>query len=304
MSSQKVTDQEVKWAIEREGGVRPAARALGVHHSTVQAHIRTSQLHPGRLEHRIEDGCILVGSDAHIWPGDPTTAMRGFRWAISQLAPQVIVLNGDVLDCATNSRYPGIGWESKPTLADELRAAQAQLADIEQLKTISGRLVWTLGNHDLRFETRLASVAPEYRDIQGIHLKDHFPAWEPAWSLWVNPGPGNHPLVVKHRFKGGINAPRNNTLHAGVSVATGHLHSLRVSPYSDYWGTRYGVDTGTLARPYGPQFTNYTEDNPVDWRAGFAVFTWAGGRLLMPELAQVHDEERGLIEFRGELHKV
>jgi hypothetical protein len=75
-----------------------------------------------------------------------------------------------------------------------------------------------------------------------------------------------------------------------------------VTPLSDYNGTRWGVDTGTLADPYGEQFADYTELNPVDWRSGFAVLTFHKGRLLYPELVMVHDE--GVIDFRGKLIEI
>jgi hypothetical protein len=91
-------------------------------------------------------------------------------------------------------------------------------------------------------------------------------------------------------------------LWSGKTIVTGHLHSLRVTPLSDYTGTRYGVDCGTLADPYGPQFTHYTEDNPVNWRSGFVVLTFYRGRLLWPEVVHVIDE--GQVTFRGKVYEV
>jgi hypothetical protein len=85
-------------------------------------------------------------------------------------------------------------------------------------------------------------------------------------------------------------------------MVTGHLHSLKVTPYTDYNGIRYGVDTGTLADIYGPQFENYLEQNPINWRSGFAVLTFKNGVLLMPELAMVHTKDT--IQFRGEVINV
>ena len=41
--------------------------------------------------------------------------------------------------------------------------------------------------------------------------------------------------------------------------------------------------------PHGDQFIDYREDNPVDWRSGFAILTFYKGMLLMPELVQVLD---------------
>jgi hypothetical protein len=109
-------------------------------------------------------------------------------------------------------------------------------------------------------------------------------------------------VVVKHRWKGGIHATHGNTSMSGKTMVTGHLHSLKVTPYSDYNGTRYGVDTGTLAEPDGPQFINYLEDGPTNWRSGFAILTFHEGKLLWPEL--VHKWDEGKIEFRGKVYDV
>ena len=50
----------------------------------------------------------------------------------------------------------------------------------------------------------------------------------------------NDDIVVKHRFKGGQHATFNNALWSGKTVITGHLHSQRVSPITDYWGNTLG----------------------------------------------------------------
>ena len=112
----------------------------------------------------------------------------------------------------------------------------------------------------------------------------------------------NDSLLIKHRFKTGIYHARNDTLNAGVSTCVGHLHALNISRFSDENGTRYGVDSGTLADPTGPQFLNYTEDCPKDWRSGFALFTFVDGKMLRPEVIEVYDDEH--VDFRGQLVNV
>ena len=107
--------------------------------------------------------------------------------------------------------------------------------------------------------------------------------------------------MVKHRYKGGLHATHNNTASAGKTMITGHLHSAKVTPYTDYTGTRYGVDTGCIADPWGPQF-EYMEDNPRNWRSGFCVLTFHKGKLLQPQLALVHDPDH--IDFQGALIRV
>lgn len=258
---------------------------------------RRGEDHAARLHFDVKNGIVLVGSDAHLWPGDSSPAFRGFVKFCKDLKPAVAVMNGDVMDFPKISRHPPIGWEEHPTVADEIETAQAKLHEIEKATPRSCKLVWTLGNHDGRFETRLATVAPEYARLNGFHLKDYYPAWSACWSAWIN-----NSVVVKHRFKGGDHAPFNNTMRSGLTTITGHLHSAKVTPYTDYTGTRYGVDTGCLASTEAKAFLDYTEDNPKNWRSGFCVLTFRNGMLLQPELALTVDDSH--IQFRGEVIKV
>lgn len=249
-----------------------------------------------KLSEIVKDGTVLIGSDSHYWPGIVSTAHRAFVKFARELKPQIIIKNGDELDFPGISKHAAIGWEERPQVVDEIECAKERLSEIEDASKNS-KLYWPLGNHDARFETRLAAVAPEYAKINGVHLKDHFPRWKPCWSVWLNDD-----VVVKHRFKGGIHATHNNTMWAGKTVITGHLHSLKVTPFSDYDGTRWGVDCGTMADPYGPQFENYTEQNPLNWRSGFIVLTFHKGELLWPEHVFVRRE--GVVDFRGKAIEV
>jgi Calcineurin-like phosphoesterase len=250
-----------------------------------------------RVNLGIENGTVIVFSDAHFWPGIHTTAYRGLLWAISELAPKAVIANGDIFDGASISRFPRIGFDNTPSVIQELKACEIAMGEIEEAakKAYSNvKLVWPMGNHDARYEVRLAANAPQYEQIKGFSLKDHFPAWTPCWACWPT-----DTVVVKHRYKGGIHATHNNTVNSGVSMVTGHLHSLKVTPFSDYTGNRFGVDTGTLAEPNGPQFVNYLEDSPTNWRSGFAVLTFKDGQLLWPEIVHKFDENH--VEFRGQV---
>lgn len=261
--------------------------------SAYYAHLHTGHLSKSRHYLGIENGVVLVFSDAHFWPGIRTTAYKALLWAIKEFKPKFIVNNGDAFDGASISRHPRIGWDSKPSVIEELKACEMALGEIEDIAG-QAKLVWCLGNHDARFENRLAANAPEFQNVKGFSLKDHFPKWIPCWSVWPT-----EDVVIKHRLKGGIHATHNNTVSGGKSIVTGHLHSLKVTPWSDYNGTRYGVDTGTLADATGPQFEDYLESNPVNWRSGFAVLTFHNGRMLWPEV--VHSLGDGQVEFRGKV---
>jgi hypothetical protein len=87
-----------------------------------------------------------------------------------------------------------------------------------------------------------------------------------------------------------------------MTTITGHLHSAKVIPFTDYNGTRYGVDAGCIADPDHRAFLDYTEDNPKNWRSAFCILTIVDGNLLIPELAIKWDEDH--FQFRGKLIKV
>lgn len=245
----------------------------------------------------IEKGCVIVFSDAHFMPDEITPAYKFLLQCIKEMKPSVVVCNGDAFDGGSISRFPRIGWDKKPTVKEEMDACKEMLEGIEKASR-GAQLIWTMGNHDARFETHLAAHASQYEGVQGFHLKDHFPLWKPCWSFWI----GNH-TIIKHRYKGGRNAGYANLLAAGnTNIITGHTHVLAVQPISNYQGTFYGVQTGCLANPNGAQFADYTEDSPKDWRSGFAVLNFDKGRLLQPELAVVTSETE--VEFRGQIHYV
>jgi len=259
--------------------------------------LKKLQQTPGHARRGIdmEKGRIVVFSDAHFWPGDVTTAYKALLMIIKEFKPKVVVANGDIFDGSQASRHARIGWEKTPAVKEELEACKEYMEGIEKVSK-GAELIWTLGNHDARFETFLSAQTGMYEGVSGFTLKDHFPMWKPCWSFWVN-----EDTCIKHRWKGGFGAGRANTLGAGVSIVTGHTHNLAVQPLTDYNGTRYGVQTGCLADPNGEQFIAYTEDNPKDWRSGFALLSWERGRLMLPELIQVCGESE--FEFRGCINK-
>lgn len=257
--------------------------------------------YPHRVCFDIKNGTVLVGSDFHIWPGQESTALRAFKKLCDDIRPTAVILNGDVLDFPKISRHPPMGWENAPSPIDEIEAAQDHLHDIATAAR-RARKVWTLGNHDARFETRLATVASEYKGIKGIHLSDHFGLWEKGWSTFVN---GQHPqsaTMIKHRWHGGAHATFNNAMKSGVSMVTGHLHSAMVRPFTDYRGTRYGMDTGCVAETDYKQFVDYTEDAPKNWVSAFGLLTYRDGLLMMPEIVSKWDNKH--VQFRGALIRV
>ena len=319
MAAPACTEQEFVELWKSNPSVEEMVKALGVSERQIHArrrriesrrNIKLVSLNPGSPDMKVtvphdkirttvdmQDGVILVGSDAHYWPGIVSTAHRAAVHLTKALKPMAFCLNGDAFDGAAPGRHGRIMWERKPSVKEELEAVQDRLEEIERVAGIA-KLFYNWGNHDQRFDTKLSAQVPEFEGVPGFTLKDHLPRWQFGMSLMIN---GN--TMIKHRYHNGIHATYNNVLKSGTSMVTGHLHALQVRPYTDYNGTRYAVDTGTLAHPSGPQFT-YAEDGPANHRSGLAVLTFKGGRLMPPELVEVVDEEGGMVFFRGQLIKV
>lgn len=270
--------------LAKEGIILPTTSEKG----QLWAHARPVSRH--HLPVEIGDGTIIVFSDAHYWPGEPTVAHRALVQLIKELKPNAVVANGDVFDGAQISRHGRIGWDTAPSVKQELEAVEERLHEIRMASPKGCRHYWTWGNHCLRFNTYLSSNADKLEGVLGFTLEERFPEWEFAMALDVN-----GELIIKHRYHNGVHAGYNNALKAGRSICTGHLHRLLVTPWGDYNGRRWGIDTGTLAETDGAQFA-YMEGNPAPWCSGFAVLTWQDGRMLPPELVEVID---GRACFRG-----
>lgn len=307
MSKLKATDEQFIEAWHRLRSARAVAAELGM--ATRNVYLRRRELedklgiqlaasgsklfvphNKRRLEMGIENGNVIVFSDAHYWPEDPSVAHLALVRVCKDMKPKLVIANGDVVDGARISRHEPLGWQHLPYVREELDVAAERLAEVKGAAKGAQR-IWTMGNHDARFDKYLAVNAPQIDGVAGSRLADHFTDWQFGMSLHLNGGD----TVVKHRWHNGIHAAYNNTIKAGTNIVTGHLHRLAITPWGDYRGRRYGVDTGTLADPLGDQFS-YLEDNPVPWASGFAVLTFEHGRLLPPELCEVID---GIAYFRG-----
>ena len=277
---------------------------LDTFNSQNPAYAKKIEQTPGHVRRGIEikdKGRVIVFSDAHFQPGEVTTAYLALLKMIKLFKGDLkaIVANGDMFDGSGQvSSHPRMGWAKAPTAKEELECCIEMMAGIEEVAPKHIPLIWTAGNHDARLTNYIARNAPALEGLPMTELKDFFPMWKACWSFYVN-----EDTVIKHRFRGNGFI---NTKMAGINIVTGHTHQLKVEPWTDLspnfnMGTRYGVQTGTLADPHSMAF-EYVEDNAKDWRPGGVLLSWEKGRLLLPEIFQVSGEDE--FEFRGQIHKI
>jgi hypothetical protein len=255
---------------------------------------------PTRLHQEMQNGTVIIFSDAHYWPGIVSTAHRALVHLAAELKPKMVIGNGDIFDMASPSHWGRRDYSPTPNVRQEIEACQDRLGEIEAVAPKSCRLVRTIGNHCIRFTRKLVTAAPEFEGLRGFALTDHFPRWQECWSLHINPDSAGW-TEVKHRWKGGMHSAFNNAKDSGVHYATGHDHALRIQEFTNRRGTWYGMNSGTLADPDGPQFS-YAEDSPANHRSGFLVLTYHNGLLLRPAVCKVIDEHH--VDFERKAIKV
>ena len=256
--------------------------------------IQSSRRDVNRLE--IDNGMIVVGSDAHYSPNYISVAHKAFCNVIAEYNREVtaIILNGDILDGGSISRHDRLRWKKPPTVKDELEAVQTRLGEIESVRPAGAHLLRTYGNHCARFENRLSNFVPQFEGIGGFLLKDHLPHWMDSERIDINDD-----TVVIHDWHSGIHSGWNDTLKGGCTVVTGHTHELSAKAHRGFKNTHYGVKTGMLADNEQEEFDYRLSKPGFNWQSGFAVLTWVDGMMLYPEFCAVRDN--GKAYFRGKL---
>lgn len=234
---------------------------------------------------------MVVFSDSHVIPNAPSLASKALVELIKQLQPKYVTCLGDTFDFATISKHSRSGWEKRFTVREELQAGCELLKNIGDAAPSAIKLM-TFSNHDSRFNDALSAKIPEFEGVNGFNIKDHIKSdWKFGISIMLNKN-----TILKHQWHGGIHAAWNNVLKSGINIITGHTHKQGAKPYSDYTGTRYGVEVGTLSEINNRMY-NYTEHSPLDWISGAAILTFKNGKLITPEFMSVVD---GVAYFRGQ----
>lgn len=112
---------------------------------------------------------IVSISDTHATFLDPFT-WHAFLCTIADLCPDVVYLNGDILEGAEISRHPKIpGWTVPLQL--ELDFAREMFRQIRAVGGWRPRVIWGAGNHGLdRVASYLTQVAPAFANLRSMRF--------------------------------------------------------------------------------------------------------------------------------------
>ena len=295
--------EEAYNAILLHGNITEAARATGISATTLRRRAEKYSVngnpyaapdwtYPERIDIELRGKTILIGGDAHFWPGQRSLIWEAFVEVANDIKPDGIILNGDMIDGTRVSRHPRLRNQSAPRVVDELKECKRQ---IDRLPS-SGIQVWNVGNHDQRVDHYLANNAPEADELAGS-LRSWFPDWQFGYAVMINEGlPRVIPAEVRHFYRSGVHARWNNGLYSGIHMITNHTHGLGTTPINNRMGRIYTVETGMLNSNHAPQF-EYHQGMQSRANGGFALLTFTDdGHLLPPELCE---HVYGKAWFRG-----
>jgi PucR C-terminal helix-turn-helix domain len=65
----------------------------------------------------------IIGSDLHVWSGEPPIIYKAFIAVAKKLKVDGIILNGDIIDGARVSRHPAIRGSAAPKIEVEIETA-------------------------------------------------------------------------------------------------------------------------------------------------------------------------------------
>lgn len=226
-----------------------------------------------------KSGTIVCASDIHI-PFQDDDAVKCFVAYVKEKQPEMIVLNGDILDFFMLSRFTkGEGrnpYEEISECRDFLKSLR------EACKT--SKIYYVIGNHETRLERYVLSKAPELasliEDVFSIIKVEDFDV-EGCASIVVN---------NTFKFKHGTLLGNKSTLsaikeleNAYMSGTSGHSHRLgkyivRKAGRKFVW-----LESGGLMR-LDPDYM--VEPN---WQQGFCEFKFKAGKLVHSKCIEIEE---------------
>lgn len=225
----------------------------------------------------MSDTCLVAG-DVHV-PHARAESVRQFLRTIKSRRPQALVVNGDLLDEATFSRFVRV--PTAKGIMEELRLARAFLKEVRDAAP-QADIAFVYGNHDLRLEKRLCERLPEAWGL--ISLDDQL-GLSDMGMLPVHDIERDNAFEWHDALIGHFSACRRDSGATGMSllrdlgrnVVQNHVHRLGLVYKTLQDRTLWAAEAGCLCdlKP--------TYRYSADWQAGAVWIEWDGKRSE-PEL--------------------
>lgn len=249
---------------------------------------------------------IAVLGDIH-FPYEDPTALRLTRTILDHTCPDILILNGDIMDFFGISKFP-VPPTRRIHFSDELHEAAAKL---QRLRSWYPKIpaIYLEGNHEQRLQRYLWSHSPELSELvtvnRELNLQDldiqylsahHEPKLRHEFST---PHVKVDKLYITHghgvRLSGSvINVARTLFLRMLRPMLVGHFHRKDIYLQTDYEGKISGTFTqGCLCRP-----RPYWDSGRI-WGQGLSIVTAYDGSFEVDVLDFIPRDDRLICHWRG-----
>lgn len=203
---------------------------------------------------------ILVGGDFH-YPFHNRAWVSSFVKRSKEA--KTVVLNGDVLDCYSLSRFDIVPNTS--SFQREIREVTAFLKRLR--KATNARIIFNEGNHENRFFKKIINAFPEMYDMVSLRELLDLDGIGIEW----NPMVGRDSMIeldgwlIGHFDKASKNAAEFLMDKYYMNVVQSHTHRLRLASKTVWNRTVAGAEIGCMCS------INPTYVHTPNWQNGYAV---------------------------------
>ena len=230
---------------------------------------------PAKVVTRKPSYKVAVLSDIH-YPYENTNVMKIVKAILHDNTPDMIVLNGDILDCYSVSRYDKSPLR-KQTIQDEFDYGYNRLDEFVT-EFPDTEFKFLEGNHEARFKKLLVSLkAQEYLSLRDMTIASQLD----LDTLGIEFIPENKDLEIGrltimhgNRVRKGAGATaKAHHLDIGCSVIVGHIHRLSVAWKRNKFGAHVMIENGALC-DFDVEYSRFP-----DWQHGFSMLHFDGEDL-------------------------
>ena len=239
----------------------------------------------------------FIISDMHVPFHDPK-AVGVMMKMLKYYKPQNVVMNGDMLDCFTLSRF-----SKEPQEPEAFKRQLVELCGyITQIQRTSN-VIMIEGNHEARLSRYINDNAPDLAGL--LSMESLLARYLKKKISYVRTTPGqsmttwgdNNNLLIGHFAKAAKNCCYTVKMlveEYQTNIVQAHTHRLGQYAIRGYGHTLRGFENGCLC-DLNPEYTLCP-----NWQQGFLIYTHSQGMWNM-ESVTIHE---GRALFRGKVFKV
>lgn len=231
---------------------------------------------------------VLVLSDIHLPFHDLQSLTAAIEYGEAR-QPDVVLLNGDILDCYDISRF--MKEQDRPTITDEI-AMGIEFLELLRQAFPQARIIYKLGNHEERMRHYILKNAPQFGNLKALEFESLLQferlGIERVNREIIKAGKLNilHGHEMGESVFSPVNPARGYFLKAKANTLVGHYHQSSHHSEGDLNGNKVGVwSTGCLCS-LTPEYRPFAY---TKWKHGFAYVTVESDGTFVVENKEIID---------------